>query len=213
MLRTAFPICAALFFSSILGSAQTWEIGAMGGYGWYQNPSITNPIQSGQAGFPSRPAVGVVFGDNAYNYVGGEIRWLFRFGGPQVTSNGIREAAAGYTNAVTYEFLFHATPRESKVRPFVAAGAGIKAYTNTFRDFNQQVGSLAILGGETAVEPAISVGAGVKYVLPKHVQLRLDFHTIMTPLPTGLIRPLGAQTRVHGWVYDFLPLLEVGYVF
>ena len=213
MFRTALQIGGAFLFGSILCSAQNWEVGAVGGYGWYQNPSLTSPFQSGQAGFPARAAVGVVFGENPYNHIGGEIRWMFRFGGPQVSSNGITESATGYTNTITYDFLFHATPRESKIRPFVAAGAGIKAYTNTFRDFNQQLGSLAILGGETAVEPAISVGAGVKYVLPKHVQLRLDFRTIVTPLPRDLIRPIGLSARVHGWVYDFLPTLEVGYVF
>lgn len=213
MFKTVFQICASALWLSIMCSAQTWELGAVGGYGWYHNPSITNISESGEGGFPPRAAVGVVAGENLYNYVGGELRWLFRFGGPQVSSNATRESATGYTNTITYEFLFHATPRESKIRPFVAAGAGIKAYTNTLRTVNQQLGSLAILRGETTVEPALSVGAGVKYLLPKHVQLRLDFRTIATPLPTELIRPTGPSTRVHGWVYDFLPLLEVGYAF
>ena len=42
--------------------AQTWELGAVGGYGWYRDPTIVGPTLSGQAGWSPRPAVGVVFG-------------------------------------------------------------------------------------------------------------------------------------------------------
>ena len=202
---------AAVFSSLCL--AQTWEVGAVGGYGWYRNPSITNPPDSGIAGFPARAAVGIVAGENPYNHLGGELRWLFRFGGPQLQSNGITESALGYTNTITYDFLFHMTPRESKIRPFVAAGAGIKVYSGSFRDVNQPLADFVVLRPITEVEPAISVGTGVKYLLPKHIQLRVDFHVVATPLPDEVIRPTRPLTRIHGWVYDFLPLGGISYVF
>jgi hypothetical protein len=205
-------ILLAVAFSSLC-LAQTWEIGAVGGYGWYHNSSLTNPLDSATAGFPPRAAVGIAFGEDPYKHLGGELRWLFRFGGPLLESNGIKENAVGYTNTITYDLLFHMTTRESKIRPFVAAGAGIKVYTGSFRDVNQPLTDFAVLRPVTEVEPAISVGAGVKYLLPKHIQLRLDFKMLTTPLPDEVIRPTHPLTRIHGWVYDFLPLGGIGYVF
>lgn len=212
MLSIPLRILLALAFSSLC-LAQTWELGVVGGYGWYSNPSLANPPESGTAGFPPRAAVGIVFGESPYNHLGGEFRWLFRFGGPHLQSNGITESAPGYTNTITYDFLFHMTPRESKIRPFVAAGAGIKVYTGSFREVDQPLTNLALLRAVTQVEPAISVGAGLKYMLPKHIQFRVDFRVVPTPLPDAVIRPTGPLTRIHGWVYDFLPLAGLSYVF
>jgi len=50
-------------------------------------------------------------------------------------------------------------------------------------------------------------------LLPKHIQLRVDFRLLMTPLPNEVIRPTGTSTRIHGWVYDFVPLAGISYVF
>jgi hypothetical protein len=210
---TPLRILIATTFASACLAAETWELGAVGGYGWYHNPSITNSPDSGSAGFPSRAALGVVFGETPFNYVGGELRWLYRFGGPQLQSNGITEAAPGYTNTITYDLLFHMTPRESVVRPFVAAGAGIKVYTASRRDLTQPLAGLAVLRPVTEVEPDISLGGGLKYLLPKHIQLRVDFRVLMTPLPNEVIRPTRTSTRIHGWVYDFVPLAGISYVF
>ena len=207
-----FRVFLAVAFPSMC-LAQTWELGVVGGYGWYHNSSLTNPPDSGRAGFPPRAAVGVVFGEDLYNHLGGEFRWLFRFGGPQLESNGITQSALGYSNAITYDFLFHMTPRESKIRPFVAAGAGIKVYTGSFRDVNQPLADFVVLRPVTQVEPAISVGAGLKYLLPKHIQARVDFRVLTTPLPDDVIRPIRPLTRIHGWVYDLLPLAGISYVF
>jgi len=212
MYSTPLRIVLATAFSSLC-MAQTGELGVVGGYGWYQNPSITNPPDSGRAGFPPHAALGVVFGEDRFRYLGGEFRWLLRFGGPQLQSNGITVATPGYTNAITYDFLFHMAPRESRVRPFVAAGAGIKVYTGSFQDLTQSLSRLAVLKSVTQVEPAISAGAGLKFLLPAHMQLRLDFRAIMTPLPNDVIRPIGPSTRIHGWVYDFVPLGGISYVF
>jgi hypothetical protein len=212
MYSTPLRIVLAAAFSSLC-MGQTWELGAVGGYGWYQNPSITNPPDSVRAGFPPRAALGVVFGEDRFRYLGGEFRWLIRFGGPQLQSSGITVATPGHTNAITYDFLFHMTRRESRIRPFVAAGAGIKVYTGSFQDLTQPLSRLAVLRSVTQVEPAISAGAGLKFLLAEHIQLRLDFRTLMTPLPNDVIRPIGLSTRIHGWVYDFVPLAGISYVF
>ena len=197
---------------SCVCSAQEWELGAVGGYGWYYNPSITNPASSGRVGFPPRAAVGVVLGDDLFNYVGGEFRYLFRYGGPQLESNRITETAPGYTNAITYDGLLYMTNRESTIRPFVAAGVGVKIFTGSGRNLTQPLAGLAVLRQVSQVEPAISFGGGLKYLVARHIQLRLDFRIYMTPLPDEVIRPTALST-INRWLFDFVPLGGISYVF
>lgn len=212
MRLTLFSFILAIALSSAcLG--QEWELGGVGGYGWYYNPTIRNPATSGRGGFPPRAALGVVLTENLYEYISGEFRYLFRFGGPQLQANGITESAHGYTNAITYDIVFHMRPRESNLRPFISTGAGIKVYTASgIREEPQPLIGLALLTPVTQVEPAIGVGGGLKYMLHKNVQLRLDIRTYLTPLPNEVIRPRGTSV-VHGWIYDFVPLAGISYVF
>ena len=51
--------------------------------------------------------MGVVFGQNMYEHVGGEVRWLYQFGGPELKSQGVETSSTGYSNLVTYDLLFH----------------------------------------------------------------------------------------------------------
>src|SRR6516165_513387 len=85
--------------------AQNWEVGGAGGYGWYINPSITNPAGSAEAGFPPKGAIGAVFGNNMYEHVGGELRYLLRFGGPRLKFGGVQANMTGYTNLIVYDLL------------------------------------------------------------------------------------------------------------
>jgi hypothetical protein len=202
----------ALAISSLCG-AQQWELGGTGGYGWYLNPSIDNPTGSAQAGFPPKGAIGAVFGNNMYEYVGGEVRYLFQFGGPQLQSGGIRANMSGYTNLVVYDVLIHTKPRDNRFRPFVAGGAGIKVFTGTgvrFRD--QPLSDFARLTPTDQVEPTISAGGGFKYRLSHHAQIRIDFRTYFSPLPSRVFQTT-AFSPIHGWVYEFVPMAGLSYVF
>jgi hypothetical protein len=199
--------------------AQHWEIGALGGYGWYRNstisnPTIANPQDSGTVGFPSRATLGVVFGETPYHHLGGEVRWLYQWGGPQIESNGIKTSMTGYSNLVTYDFVIYPVRSESGLRPYFAGGAGAKIYTGTgFRYLGQGVtADLGLLRPVTQVEPAISVGGGVKYLLAKHVQCRLDFRAYLTPTPNEVIRPTGFSA-IHGWLSTLVPTAGLSYVF
>ena len=84
--------------------AQPWELGAIGGYGWYHDSSMANATGSSLSGIPHRAAFGVTFSENMYNYVGGEIRYLFRFGGPELKSSGM-EASLGGLSEVTSQAI------------------------------------------------------------------------------------------------------------
>ena len=213
LMRSGFCIVIAGFAISLPCLAQEWELGAAGGYGWYVNPSITGPSGSIQSGYASRGVMGVVFGQNMYEHVGGEVRWLYQFGGPQLKLQGIQASSTGFTNLVTYDVMFFTSHREAKVRPYVAAGAGIKVYTgNELRFVGQPFQGSAVLARATQVEPAISAGAGLKYMVSHSILLRLDFRTYFTPCPDEIFRAIGTS-NIHGWVYNFVPLAGVSFVF
>ena len=58
--------------------------------------------------------MGVVFGQNMYEHVGGEVRWLYQFGGPELRFQGVQVNATGHSNLITYDVLFHLTNREAR---------------------------------------------------------------------------------------------------
>lgn len=192
--------------------AQNWEINGGAGYGWPLQASVTGGTNPIQAGYAARPAFSGLVAENPYNYIGGEFQYLFRLGGTQLKSNGITETASGYSNILVYNLIVHMKPRESKFRPFAGVGAGIRIYTNSGRFLPQPLADVALLTKGTEVEPAISFDGGVKYMLPRHVQLRLDFRVYTTPTPSALIRPIGLA-QVRGWLYDLMPMAGIGYIF
>jgi hypothetical protein len=103
-------------------------------------------------------------------------------------------------------------PAEHKFRPFVAAGAGIRIYTNSQPLIPQSLAGVAFLTQGTQVEPAISFDGGIKYLLPHHAQLRVDLRGYATPAPNSLIHAVG-PSRISGWLLDLAPMIGIGYVF
>jgi hypothetical protein len=212
MLSKLLFVLFAMTFSNVC-LAQKWEIGGTGGFSWYTNPSISDGGGlSAEAGFPPKGAFGVVFGNNMYEHVGGEIRYLFQLGGPQLRSDGTQVNMTGHTNLIVYDLLIHLTPRDNRLRPFFAGGAGIKVFSGTGDFVNNPLNNFVRLRSETEVEPAISAGGGVKYRITRHAQLRMDFRTYFSPLPRDIFRRT-AGTNVHGWIYGFVPMVGVSYVF
>jgi hypothetical protein len=202
--------------ATILSSAclaQQWELGFLGGFGWSHDATIVNPTGSAQAGMKPAFVGGVVFDENLYKYIGGEFRYMFRVGEPQLRFQGTEANTTGYTNIIHYDLMIHTAPDEATIRPYFAGGAGIKVYTGTGRRYaTQPLLNFALLTPVNQVEPLISVGGGVKCRVSRSVQLRVDFRAYMTPLPDELFRPVFPSV-VHGWVYDFVPTAGVSYVF
>jgi hypothetical protein len=218
-MRLIFCVIALAFAVPPLGIAQRWEIGGLGGYGWYLNSTVSNsvaynPALSADTGFLSRATLGVVFAENHSHHWGGEIRWLYQGGGPQIQLNQATTSMRGYSNLVTYDFVVYPVRGESGVRPYLAGGAGVKAYTaSDFRFINQQpTAGLAVLRPVTQAEPAISVGGGLKYSMTKHAQFRVDFRIYFTPTPNDVIRATGPSV-IHGWLSELVPAAGFSYVF
>jgi len=192
--------------------AQNWAVGVAGGYGVYHDATIQNAAgASADAGFGSRFAVGAVLTEDMYEHIGGELRYTYRDGDPELSFNGSQVNMDGVAHAVHYDFLFYGTPRRSRIRPFAAVGAGIKRYEATSR-IAQPLDSFGTLSHAHQVEGMVSAGGGVKVALGDRWVLRVDFRDYMTPFPERLFRPV-VTSSVHGWLHDFVPTLGVDWTF
>jgi hypothetical protein len=218
MRLTLFNVAVTLIFS-LLCRAQGWEVGGVTGYGAYSNATIVNNIgESASAGFHrfyQGWALGATVGEDPYNYIGGEVRYLFQWDSPELRFQGTRATIGGYSNVVVYDLLIHMRPQGKSIRPYVAGGAGAKAYTGSnpqFLTLTQPLVQFAVLRPCTQWEPAVSIGGGLKYRVKHHVLLRADFRAYMTPLPGELFRTT-KLSAIRGWVYDLVPQVGVSYTF
>jgi len=216
MRLTLFNAALILTFAGLC-QAQGWEVGGIAGYGAYStDATIFNSAgETARAGFHPGLALGAVLSEDPYDYIGGEVRYLFRWGSPELQFQGTRATIGGYSNVVVYDFLVYMKPRQSRIRPYVAAGAGVKVFTGSnprFLILTQPLTQFAVLQPCTHVEPAVSLGGGVTYRVRRHVSLSADFRTYMTPLPGGLFRTT-QLSAIRGWLYDFVPQVGVSYTF
>ena len=190
-----------------------YEFGGAIGYGIYHDGTIYGPGSTAEAGIRNRFAAGAVFGEEAYEYISGEVRYLYHDGHPFISSGGARTDIQGQSHTFTYDMLFHFEPRDRKLRFFVAGGAGGKDYVIAGpAPTVQPLANLATLTTFDEWKFVVDVGGGVKYTLHKHVQLRLDFRDYMTTFPKRQIMPASGNTA-RGIFQQFTPFAGVSYVF
>ncbi|HWQ53133.1 MAG TPA: outer membrane beta-barrel protein [Bryobacteraceae bacterium] len=194
-------------------AAQSWEFGGFGGYSIYRNGNLTTASGEGSAGFRHGVAFGAVLGNDLYRYVGGEFRYTFIDNSMKLDFGGQQARMGGESHAFHYDFLVHAAPRGSVVRPFIAAGAGGKFYRGTGEEVAvQPLMQYAVLTHTSEWQPLLSVGAGVKVRVSHNVQVRFEVRDYATPFPKALITPMRGST-VGGWLHNFVPMAGVSAVF
>jgi hypothetical protein len=200
---------ASVLFLGLLATApaalaQRWELGLAGGGSFYTSQSFNSPAGKADAGPTAGFAVSGWLGNNSSNLIGGELRYDYEHSDLKLSSGGTEVNFGSQTNAVHYDFLLHFAPSEAHVRPFVAAGAGVKVYTGTGKEQPfQPLSNIALLTRTSQVEPLVSVGAGLKVSVAKAVLLRLEVHDYLTPFPKDVIAP-SQGAKVGGWLSDFV---------
>ena len=193
--------------------AQQWTMGAGAGGSIYRDASLTNATGSVSAGVASQAAAGIVVGDDANKFIGGEFRYTYIGGDLRLKSSSQTATMSSDSHAFHYDFLLYATPREARIRPFAAAGGGVKYYRATGGEKSfQPLSNFGFLTKTHQLEPMISFGGGVKCALTRHAQFRVDFRDYVTPFPTKVITP-APGSKSHGWLHDFVPMAGLSYVF
>ena len=203
----------ALAASAPMAFAQRWEVGIAGGGNFYTSQTFKNAVGNADAGLANGFAVSAWLGNNTSNVVGGELRYDYERSDLKLSSGGTQVNFGAQTNAIHYDFLLHFAPSESPVRPFVAAGGGVKHYSGTGAEQAfQPLSNIALLTKTSQIEPLVSIGGGLKFNLAKSVHLRLEVHDYLTPFPKNVIAP-AQGSKVGGWLSDFVVSAGLSFAF
>jgi opacity protein-like surface antigen len=209
-LSQMFVVCAAVAAAPCL-MAQKWELGAGVGGGFYTSQDVTSAGATASAKLQNNIAGSVWLGNNRAGHWGGDFRYDYQRGDLQLSSAGTQALFAAQTHALHYDILWQATSGESKVRPFVAFGGGVKIYEGTGTEaVYQPLSNFALLTKDQDLTGLVSVGAGIKFQIAPHVQLRVDVHDYLTPFPKKVITP-NVNSKVGGWLQDFVPMVGLSF--
>lgn len=193
--------------------AQKWEAGGGVGGGFYTSQDITAPSGSIAAKIQTNIAGSAWLGNNGQGHWGGELRYDYQRGDLQLNSTGASAAFGAETHAVHYDVLWHAAPNGSRMRPFLAIGAGVKTYRGTGPEVAfQPLSYFALLTKAQDITPLISVGGGVKFQISPHVQLRFELHDYITTFPKKVITP-NQNAKAGAWMQDLVPMVGLSFTF
>ena len=208
--RTLFMLAIAAVPAAF---GQKWELGGGAGGGFYTSTDVTNPLGNASAKFSSNIAASAWLDNSGGNLLGGELRYDYQRGDAKLSSSGSNASFSAQSQAIHYDFLFHFAPKSSPVRPFVAAGGGIKIYQGTGKEVAfQPLSQTALLTKTSDLQPLVSVGAGLKFNLGKVIGLRAEIHDFLTPFPNKVIAP-AANSKVSGWIQDIVVSFGIGILF
>jgi hypothetical protein len=205
-----FAVCSAAAMLPA-AMAQKWEVGMGAGAGIYTPQDVTLGSTSASAKFQTNAAFSVWIGQNIGDHWGGELRYSYGLGDAQLKQNSTTASFGAEAHTINYSFLLYTKPSESKIRPFVDAGAGIKFYRGTGTEaVTQPLSQYALLTQAGDLTPVVSVGGGVKVRLGTHAWLRFDVHDYMSTFPKQVITPnFGASAG--GWMHDIVPMVSVSF--
>jgi len=205
-----FVVCSAVAMLPA-AMAQRWEVGGGAGGGFYTSKDVTLGSTSASAKLKTNVAVSAWVGQNINDRWGGELRYSYQLGDAQLKQNSTEAVFGAETHSINYNFLWHATPSESTVRPFVSGGGGIKFFRGTGTEtVTQPLSQYALLTKANDLTGLVSVGGGVKVKLGAHAWLRLDVHDYMSPFPKQMITP-NAGASVSGCMHDIVPMVAVSF--
>jgi len=211
------PVCCMCLVLACAATARAqqpeWEVGGAVGFGSMQNATVSNLSGSAGVGFDNRFAAGAVLGQDLYQHFGGELRYMFRDNDLVLKSAGQKVNMDGDSHLIHYDALFHALSKESRIRPYVAGGAGIRFFRATGKEYpSQPLSDFAFLTKTDEVKPLISAGGGVKFRVSEHAVIRADFREYFSPFPEKLFA-VTPGTKIRGWLYDAVPFVGVSWMF
>lgn len=193
--------------------AQRYEFGVQGGGSFYTKSKVERSGGSADAGFGSGFGAGITLGHNMYNRLGGEVRYTYLRNDLELSSGGQKATFGGEAHAIHYDFLIHAATFGSKVRPYVAFGAGIKSFRGSGEERAvQPLANYALLTKTSEIRPLVSFGGGVKFAISKRTMFRIDVHDYFSSVPSKVIAPAGGSS-LSGWIHNIVPTAGFSFTF
>ena len=193
--------------------AQKWEIGGGVGASFYPANTITNGSASASLDTQNGLAGSVWLANTAVGHWGGEVRLDYSRGDLQLSSGNTKAAFNSEAYAMHYDFQWYPIQSESRIRPYVTAGAGIKYYRGIGNEVEfQPLSQFALLSKTNQLKPMLSVGGGVKFRVTDRFGVRVEVHDYLTTFPDNMVVP-NAGSKISGWMQSIVPMVGVSYLF
>ncbi len=206
-------VLAGLLLAAMPVAAQRWEFGAGAAGTFYTSKDVSVGDLKAKAGFKSGWGASAWLGNDMHNYVGGEIRYMYQQNSLKLSQGGTEYTFGGRSQTIHYDFLLHAAPRNAKVRPFLAVGAGFRGYEGTGTEVPvQPLNRFAFLTKTSEWVPVVSVGGGIKFIPAKRLAFRAEFRDYITPVPNNVIAA-APGAKLDGWFHNFVALFGVSVLF
>lgn len=212
-MRDTRLILAAALCACLPAAAQRWEFGAGAAGTFYTAKDVTAGSLKASTGFKSGWGAMAWLGNDISSYIGGEIRYVYQKNDLKLESGGQQYNFGGRSQTIHYDFLVHAAPRGSKIRPFIAGGAGFRGYEGTGREVAvQPLNNFAFLTKTTQWVPVVSVGGGIKFLPTKRLGFRAEFRDYISPVPDNVIA-VAPGAKLDGWFHNFVASFGVSVLF
>ncbi len=122
---------------------------------------------------------------NSWEFLGHELSYAYQRSGLKI---GGADSGGMTIQNFYYNFVVHATPQGTAVRPFVTAGAGFSTF------FPPGVSSFS---GAGTTKPGVNIGGGLKFKLSERYGIRFDVRDHITGKPFGLPNSSGNLHNVE----------------
>jgi len=193
--------------------AQKWEIGGGAGGSFYSANTITNGSATASVDTQTGLAGSIWLANSTSGHWGGEARLDYSRGDLQLSSGGTQATFNSEAYAMHYDFQWYVTPSQSRIRPYVTAGAGIKYYRGIGNQVEfQPLSQFALLSKTNQLKPMLSVGGGVKFRVTDHFGVRVEVHDYLTTFPENVVVP-NVGSKISGWMQQIVPMVGIGYLF
>ena len=216
MKRFAIAFGAALAAAAVLAPAadaqdKELEIGALGLISDYRSVGVAGPGgASGSVGPGLGFSGGFVLGQTMSNRWGGEFRYLYFRNDLELASGGQQASLNGQSHAVHYDVLYYLSNPDAKVRPYLAAGAGMKRYQGTgTEDPFQPLSNLALLTKTSQSMPMGDFGVGVKFRMGRRAVFRVEFRDYITGVPKEVLAAAPGAKIDGGLLHHWAPLFGI----
>ena len=185
-----------------------WQATGAAGFGAYHYLSYRSPAGTARAGIGPRyalnAAVGHAFGERFVV----EGAWTFQDGDFEIASGGRKTALDANAHAIHGDVLFYLRHREARLRPYAAAGAGVKLYHGIEPVGARPLGEFGSFADRIDARGLLTLGGGLERSIASHWALRVDIRDLATPFPNSVIIP-AAGSNLGGWLHDLVATIGI----
>lgn len=211
-MKKTIVVLLFLFASCLQAYDQQREFGMLAGASFLNGL----PLQGAgavTAGFTPGPTAGVLMGHDLYSRWSGEIRYLFEIQDARLRSPATAATFGSQSHAVHYAVVYHARPRQARLRPYLEVGGGAKIFRGTGTEVAYRpLMQYAYLTQTQELKPMAVFGGGIKLRLSPRVQARIDILDYLTRFPQKVIAP-APGVGLSGWLHNFVPTVGIGWMF